>query len=199
VHAELSPLGFTVISVALDKDPEDARPWIEAAHATHPSLVDVRYQVAELYNIVNVPTMVWIDEQGVIVRPNDVGYATDTFRKLHHVDSKRVLDSIRAWVRGETPPLDAQRVRDLQEIPSAEHQLARTEFALARWLAAHGRAEAAERHFLRAGELAPHDFTIRRGSMPMRGIDSMGKDFYDMVIDWVGSGHTYYTPLPDGV
>ena len=32
-----------------------------------------------------------------------------------------------------------------------------------------------------AGELAPHDFTIRRGTMPMRGIDSMGPQFREML------------------
>ena len=42
---------------------------------------------------------------------------------------------------------------------------------MAWWLAQQGRNEAAERWFVRAGELAPHDFNIRRGSMPIRGID----------------------------
>jgi hypothetical protein len=197
VHEALSPLGLTVITVALDKDPEDARPWIEAARPSHPSLVDTTYALADSYNIVNVPTMVWIDEQGMIARPNDVGYATDTFRKLHRVDSQRILAAIREWVEHGTLQFDRERVRELQALPDAAHQQARTEFALGGWLSRHGRPAAAERHFLRAGELAPHDFTIRRGSMPMRGIDSMGKEFYDMVIDWVGSGHSYYTPLPE--
>jgi hypothetical protein len=197
VHAELSPLGFTVISVALDKDPESARPWIEAASVTHPSLVDTSYLLADLYNIVNVPTTVWIDEEGWIVRPNDVGYATDTFRGIHGIDSGRVLDSIREWVRDGTSSIDRNRARELQPLPTAEHQLARAEFGLARWLGMHGRSEAAERHFLRAGELAPHDFTIRRGSMPMRGIDSMGPQFREMVMDWISRGNPYYVPLPE--
>ena len=197
MHAELSPLGFTVISVALDKDPESARPWIEAASATHPSLVDTSYLLADLYNIVNVPTTVWIDEEGWIVRPNDVGYATDTFRGIHGIDSGRVLDSIREWVRDGTSSIDRNRARELQPLPTAEHQLARAEFGLARWLGMHGRSEAAERHFLRAGELAPHDFTIRRGSMPMRGIDSMGPQFREMVMDWISRGNPYYVPLPE--
>jgi AhpC/TSA family len=196
VHAELAPLGFTVISVALDKDPEDARPWIEAARPQHPSLVDTEFTLADLYNMVNVPTTVWIDEEGRIVRPNDVGYATDTFRSLTRIDSARVLDSIRAWVRDGVSSIDAREASELQSLPTEEHQLARAEFNLARWLRAHGRDDAAERHFVRAGELAPHDFTIRRGSMPMRGIDPMGPQFAEMVRDWMVAGHSYYTPLP---
>ena len=60
-----------------------------------------------------------------------------------------------------------------------------------------GRGEAAERWFVRAGELAPHDFTIRRGSMPIRGIDPMGPAFFAMAGDWAAKGNAYYLPLPD--
>jgi hypothetical protein len=196
VHEELRGFGFTVITVALDKDADSARPWIERANPTHPSLIDSAYVLADAYNIVNVPTVLRIDEHGMIVRPNDIGYATDTYRGITGIDSARFLDGVRAWVRGETPPPGGDAVRTLQALPDEQHQLARAEFGLARWLLAAGRTEAAERHFVRAGELAPHDFTIRRGSLPMRGIDSMGPVFFDMVRDWITSGHTYYTPLP---
>jgi hypothetical protein len=184
-----------VITVALDKSAEDARPWIEAAAPTHPALIDPLHAVAELYNIVNVPTSVWIDERGRIARPNDVAFGSDTFRGLTGVDSARYLDAVRAWVRGEAGPLPAGRVRDLQPRPTAEHQAARAEFLVGQWLHARGRGAAAERHFLSAGELAPHDFTIRRGSMPMRGLDPMGPEFRAMVADWAARGHRYYEPL----
>ena len=45
-----------------------------------PSLIDTRHRLADLYNMVNVPTVVWIDERGRIVRPNDVAFGSDTFR-----------------------------------------------------------------------------------------------------------------------
>lgn len=196
LYEELRPCGFTVITVALDKDPEDARPWIEAAAPTHPSLVDAHYATADLYNVVNVPTAVWIDETGRVVRPNDVAYATDTFAAITGIDPAPGLAAIRAWVCDGAPALSADDVRRLQSLPSETDQLARAEFGLAQWLARDGRADAAEAHFRRAGELAPHDFTIRRGSMPMRGIDPMGPVFRDMVVEWVGSGHRYYNPLP---
>jgi hypothetical protein len=186
-----------VITVALDKSAEDARPWIEAAAPTHPALIDPLHVVAELYNIVNVPTSVWIDEHGRIARPNDVAFGSDTFRGLTGIDSARYLDAVRAWVRGEVGPLPAARVRDLQARPTAEHQAARAEFLVGQWLHARGRGPAAERHFIRAGELAPHDFTIRRGSMPMRGVDSMGPEFRAMLADWTARGRRYYEPLPE--
>lgn len=69
IHEELSPLGLTVVTVALDLDPEKARTWIEAANPTHPSLVDRHHRVDELLGITNVPMAVWIDETGTLVRP----------------------------------------------------------------------------------------------------------------------------------
>jgi len=46
-----------------------ARPWIEAANPEHPSLIDEHHRCDELFGITNVPMAVWIDEDGMIVRP----------------------------------------------------------------------------------------------------------------------------------
>jgi hypothetical protein len=186
-----------VISVALDKSPEDARRWIERVKPTHPSLIDTSHHVADLYAMVNVPTVVWIDERGRIARPNDVAFGTDTYRELTGIEAGKCLSALRAWVRGESRTLEADEIRSLQTLPTDEMQRARAEAGLARWLAERGRVEAAERHFVRAGELAPQDFTIRRGSMPVRGIDPMGPKFAEMVQDWTRRGQSYYKPLPE--
>ena len=197
LYEEMKDRGFVVITVALDKTAGDARPWIEAASPTHPSLIDTRHMLAELYNIVNVPTILWIDERGRIVRPNDVAFGADTFRHLTNLDSSIHLAAVRAWVRGEQPAFTADQIHAQQTLPSAADQQARAEFGLGQWLWARGRHAAAERHFVRGGELAPHDFTIRRGTMPMRGIDPMGPQFRAMLEEWAKAGHPYYRPLAD--
>src|SRR5690606_41725350 len=77
------------------------------------------------------------------------------------------------------PSFPTRRSADLgQPLPTQDEQLARAEFTLAWHLFGRGDREAAERHFVRAGELAPFDWTIRRGSMPIRGLDPMGPDFF---------------------
>jgi len=197
LHEELRDFGFTVITVALDKSADDARPWIEAARPSHPSLIDTGHVVADLFNIVNVPTILWIDERSRIVRPNDVAFGTDTFKHITGLASAKSLAAVRAWVRGEAAAFTAEEIRALQSLPTADDQQARAEFALGDWLFRHGRAEAAARHFVRAGELAPHDFTIRRGTMPMRGLDPMGPEFRTMLAEWTAAGRPYYRPLPD--
>lgn len=197
MHEELRGHGFTVISVAEDKSADDARPWIEAAKPTHPSLIDPLHTVADLYNMVNVPTVVWIDERGRIVRPNDVAFGSDMFKAIHGIEAEKHKAALRAWVRGEAQALPPQRARDLTRPPTEQDQLARAEFGLGFWLHARGYEEAAGRHLVRAGELAPHDFTIRRGSMPIRGINSMGPEFFKMAQEWAAQGHPYYLPLPE--
>lgn len=68
-HEEIEASGATVVTVALDLDDDQARPWIEAASPTHPSLIDSAHLTDELFGFNNVPMAVWIDEGGMIVRP----------------------------------------------------------------------------------------------------------------------------------
>src|SRR6185503_11185698 len=100
-----------------------------------------------------------------------------TYRQLTGIDSGKRLAALRRWLSGEAAPMADDRVRALTTAPTAEHQQARAEFALGRLLWERGRVDAAARHFEHAGTLAPHDFTIRRGTMPLRGIDPMGPEF----------------------
>jgi hypothetical protein len=184
--------------VALDKDAEAARPWIEVAKPTHPSLIDAKHLVADLYNMVNVPTILWIDEDGKIVRPNDVAYGDNTWQEVTGFDADAHKKALRAWVKGEAPPAYSDtRIKELQNLPDEAHQEARAEFALAQYLWTQNKFDAADKHFARAGELAPQDFTIRRGSFPMRDKDPMGEEFFEMTKEWTEAGNEYYLPLPE--
>jgi hypothetical protein len=197
IYEELKDSNFVVISIAMDKDAEDSRPWIDAAKPGHPSLIDTQHLVADMYNMVNVPTLVWIDEEGRVARPNDVSFGSDTFKAMTGIDSAKHHEALRAWVRGDAAAMSAEMVRSLQTLPTQQDQEARAEFSLAFWLFEQGHVDAAEKHFLRGGELAPHDFMIRRGSMPIRGINSMGPEFAKMIEEWQSAGNSYYLPLPD--
>lgn len=163
---------------------------------TFPILVDVEHRVADLYRIVNVPTSVWIDERGRIARPNDAAFANDAFIDFHGVPAEPQLAALRAWVREGVAPLGGDdAVRAHQVLPTPDEQQARAERTLAWFLHQQGKSAAAERHFERAGELAPFDFTIRRGSMPIRGQDPMGAEFVPLFEQWRAAGAVYYAPM----
>jgi hypothetical protein len=181
-----------IVTVALDRSPEDIRPYIEAAAPTHPSVIDTEHLVADLYGMINVPTAVWIDERGVIVRPPDVMFPDDKFTSFTGLKSEPYLAALRAWVTSGQAPMTEEEARKYQTLPGRDQQLARAEFALAWHLHKRGDTEAAERHFVRAGELAPHDWTIRRGSMPIRGLEPMGEPFVELFTSWQAAGSPGY-------
>ncbi|MGW2648653.1 redoxin domain-containing protein [Streptomyces sp. NPDC001393] len=196
-HAALSEYGFTVVSVAVDRRVEDAAPWIAEAGVTHPALIDTDGQVADRYGVLNVPTVVWIDETGRIARPNDTQFATDLFREMSGLDSSAALATLRRWVvEGESGLSDVDIERYTRPATAAQQQ-ARVEAALGLWLHRAGRVEDAERHFLRAEELAPEDLTIWRGTMPLRGQDPMGDGYFARRTALTEAGVPIYRPLGD--
>jgi len=67
------------VTVSLElSGPDASRPFIDAAAPEHPSLLDPTHQLDALFGVVNVPNVVWIDEQGVIVRPPEPGWPGPT-------------------------------------------------------------------------------------------------------------------------
>jgi hypothetical protein len=191
IHAELAPYGFTVVAVALD-EPDAAREWMDASGATYPLLVDRDHLVAERYGIVNVPSAVWIDEDDRIVRPPAITPADDRFRSFTNIDSSVHHALLRRWVRDGVRPLDEDAVRANQQAPTGAEQRARVERRLGAWLHRAGHTGAAERHFAAADALAPMDWTIRRGSMPLRGADPFGPEFFAFFQEWEAAGRPGY-------
>ncbi len=51
-----------------------AGPWIDRAKTTHPALIDSGHLLDELLGVVNVPSGIWIDESGTIVRPPEPAF-----------------------------------------------------------------------------------------------------------------------------
>jgi hypothetical protein len=176
MHEELRDHGFTVVTVGLERDPEDAREWVTAAGPTHPSLIDTTWRVADEYHVENVPTVYWIDEDGRIVRPQDVAFGSNAFREFTGVDATVHQQALREWVTGARPALAPADVDEFQRVPNDTDQLARAHFGLGRWLWANGQGERAKAHFATAEEMAPRLWTLWRGSMRMRGLDPMGAD-----------------------
>jgi hypothetical protein len=74
VRSQLHPKGLEVVTVALDIEVDAARPFIDAAHPEHPSLIDQGHVLDEQLGIVNVPNGLWIDETGMIVRPAEPAF-----------------------------------------------------------------------------------------------------------------------------
>ena len=51
-----------------------ARKWVERASVEFPVVIDSEHRLGALLGVVNVPSGIWVDEQGVIVRPPETAY-----------------------------------------------------------------------------------------------------------------------------
>ena len=185
LHDELAPEGFTVIAVAIDHCADDVRPWTEGI--TMPVLYDPHHLLTELYAISNVPTVVWIDEDDHIVRPNGVAFGTDLFADFTGVRAGPHLDEVRRWVNDGSVPLTEDEARravdDLSETrcwPDCTSGWRPRPTGRGR-----GHHPPPRRRGLGAG---PDDLTIWRAAMPLVGEDPFGDDFLARYEEWRQKG-----------
>jgi len=198
-----------VLAVALD-GADTARPWIENAKATYTCLIDRDHHVADLYNLVNVPQAVWIDEQGRVVRPPETAGSTDGFRVMDRktgampeaVNAERVrvktlyIDAVRDWVlRGAASvnALDEARAAATFRVPDDAIAEAHARFQLGQHLLRQGQAVEAKAQLARASQLHPDSWAIWRQSYTKneRGL-AAGPEFWARV-DALGD-KPYYPP-----
>ena len=195
LRTELRPQGLEIVTVALDARGIDAAgPWIEKAAPDHPSLIDEGHLVDALFGIVNVPSGIWIDEEGMIVRPPEPAHprrptyldravpsdaspaqreGIELVRALH-VEAERYVAALRDWVRSGSESRYAlspdevirrSRPRPIEEATAAAH------FALGQALYGRGAQAAAIEHFREAHRLHPTNWTYRRDAWSLAGTD----------------------------
>ena len=211
LYEELRDRGFMVIAVAMDSRAADPLPWIEAAKPTYLTLIDRDHRLADLYNLVNVPEAVWIDEDGRIVRPPEPAGAYEGFRKMNRAtrevpeDAARLtaqakatyVAAIRDWVlngRASEHALDAERARARVNVPGESVMRAHAAFRLGQHLIRAGRVDEGRRWLEEASRLHPESWCIWR---QQAGVSELGlaslPDFWARV-DALGE-RRYYPPV----
>lgn len=188
------------MTVALDTGGADAaRPYIEAAQPRHPSLIDQAHVCDDLLGIVNVPSSVWIDEDGVIVRPAEPAWpgSTPVLDMLPDLtaelppERKVVIDEIkrfniapqttvmmlRDWAeRGADSPfaLPPDEVIARSRPRGIDEATAAARFELGQHLYRQGDGDAAVGHFREAHRLDPANWTYRRQAWSLESSDTTG-------------------------
>lgn len=187
---------FEIIAVAQDTGGADVvGPLYDDAKATYTTLVDVNHRVSSLYDMVNVPTGVWIDEEGRIVRWNEGTYAA-----RHKLDglpfgTDRYTPAVRDWVENgansefaRTSEVMAQRFT----APTDEESLAEPTFRMGIYFHQAGDADRANRYWEEAQRLNPDSWNYHRQDWsftPEEASKNWMKKFQQ------GSGKPYYEPL----
>ena len=187
LYDELKDKGFMVVAVAEESRGADhARPWIEQAKSSYWQLIDVEHRLGDLYNLVNVPQAIWIDERGRIVRPPETAGSTDHFRRMN-LETRTMspedqaarlaareayLDAVRAWVLTGKHALQANEARSALTRVTPEIAEARARFRLGVWLHAHGLKAEGDRQMDIASNLHPDSWSIWRQAADL---DEVGK------------------------
>ena len=199
---ELKDQNFMVVAVAMDSRGVGAvRGPITGAKTTYTSLVDVDHVVAELYNMVNVPQAVWIDEEGMIVRPTEVSGAAMSLN-LRKVRRTREIycDAIRDWVRNGAASQHVYSAADARaHLPAFTDDiaLAHANFHLGQHLWNAGSREEGALFLARAVELNPDSWNFYRQMKNLKHVlGSAGPEYFSRVRRSRKAGKEYY-PLPD--
>jgi hypothetical protein len=200
LRTQLHPLGIEIVTVALDTGGADAvRPWIEAAQPEHPSLIDVAHICDDLLGIVNVPSSVWIDEHGMIVRPAEPAWPGSTpvidmmpeMTKDLPPEHRGVIDEVLKMKidTGSTVPmlLDwAEHGAASRFVLSPDEVVARSlprgesesraaaHFELGQHLFRVGEREAAVPHWSEAHRLQPDNWTYKRQAWHLESLEASG-------------------------
>jgi len=196
-YHDLNDKNFEIISIAQDTGGlKDAGPWIIAAKPDYTALIDDKHLVTQLYNMVNVPTAVWINEKGMIVRPNEVAYVDNRYKALHGIDAGPYLDAIRDWVANGDRSVFVMNEKEVKERlspQSLERSQADAEFALAEYLYKNGHGEDAIAHFKEAQRLDPDNWNYKRQAWALSDAEkNYGTSFMKEVQKL--NGKPYYAP-----
>lgn len=184
----LHPQGFELVTVGLDTlGAEGCRAFIEAAAPKHPALIDRDHVLARLFGVINIPSSIWIDEDGVIVRPAEAAppppapdgqpafqmppEMPDRMRQIMAEASKIVTDAdayhaaLRDWLaKGSNSEfaLSPDEVIARSRPRDQNVALGHAHFELASALEQAGDHDAAIKNFRKAHELVPDSWTFRR-------------------------------------
>jgi len=180
---------------------KDAGPWITAAKPEYTALIDERHIVTQKYHMVNVPTGVWIDERGRIVRPNEVAFIDDRFKSFTNMESAQYIEAIRDWAARGAKSIYALSEDELKarlKPVNYDRLQADAEFTLGEYLFKQGKGADAIPHFKEAQRLDPDNWNYKRQAWALSDADrDYGTNFRKEVQKL--NGKPYYEPhkLPE--
>jgi len=125
--------------------------------------------VSSAFQLINVPTGVWIDERGRVVRPAEPSWTssrTDTFggKKLE-IEGEQYVSALRDWVtngdKSQYVLSDEEFARRVKPRSPTEMEAEAT-FKLAVWFQQQSQAALAAKYFERAQALNPDDWNYHR-------------------------------------
>ena len=203
---------FMIIAVAMDSREGAAEHWIKEASPTYVCLIDTEHRLADLYNMVNVPQAVWIDEAGKIVRPTENAGAYEAFRSMDlstgsmpedEMDKAKqargaYYSALRDWITNGSASsfaFDDHRAREHVPAMNDDMALAHANFRLGQYLLKSAKTAEGDAFLQEATRLHPSSWNMwRQWSKPTESGFAAGPEFWQRV---QALGDEKYYPLPD--
>lgn len=166
IYEELKDENFEIISAAQDSGGEAAAGKIFAdANVDYIAIVDVKHTISSLYNLVNVPSAVWIDEEGRIVRINEGTYASEHKLGSFEFGTNDYAPAVRDWVENGAKSKyvwTAEQVKSKIRRRTSDEALGEPTFKLATYFHESGDADRANRYWDEAQKLNPDSWNYHR-------------------------------------
>lgn len=147
--------------------------------------------------MVNVPSAVWIDENGVIVRPAETPASSKGMADILGVGETAYLDALRDWARNGADSayaLQPDERAERQHAPDADDALAAANFRLGEYLVERGQKEAAAPYIAAAQLLRPESWTYRRQAWAIYDPgQNVGRGWFEAAMS---TGDVPYYPPP---
>jgi hypothetical protein len=168
--------------------PDVARPFVEAARSTHPSLIDQTHYMDARFGVTNIPQVIWIDENSTIVRPAEPASPMPVGEEALGMlaltggmeERERYVARVQDWVEKGADSRYAlspeQVVNRSPARPRAVSEAA-ANFELAQYLwRQEGFSERAIAHFNAAHELQAENITYKRQAYSALAVSRSGGD-----------------------
>jgi len=175
---------------------EVARPFVDKAQAEHPSLIDTAHEMDAKFGVNNIPSGIWIDERGTVVRPAEPAWPGPapqpparaevqldaTQQHVRHLVADRIIshreryaNAVLDWANKGAASrfaLSPEEVIARSQPRPPEVPLAAAHFELAQHLWSAGMRDAAIAHFRQAHRLQPDNWTYKRQAWSLISVET---------------------------
>lgn len=202
IYEELKDQNFEIISAAQDTGGEaKAGPIFDRAKVSYTAIVDVNHTISSLFNFVNVPSAVWINEEGRVVRIDEGAYTRSAVVMGNTIGHDGYVPALRDWVANGD---ESTYIMSPDEVVSnirprvSDEELAEPTFKLANYFFFEGNMESANAYWDKAQALSPDSWNFHRQDWSFLSRAETNKEFMGKVN---ALEKPYYAPmvkLPDG-
>lgn len=203
LYEDINDPNFVLICVAEDTGGEaTAGAIFDAANPTYVQVVDQDHIISSAFHFVNVPSSVWIDERGRMVRIDEGTYSqTHEFGQGSEkitFGNDAYAPALKDWVQKGAKSRFVQPKETVAghiRAHGMDEQRADAAFRLGNLFRAHGYKEKAEHYWDMARALHPESINFIRQHLTLTEEGSAGETFRALAANYAEEGKEYYRPL----